>query len=158
MLSDLCFRVPDPVSWAARLCGWRQKLWLLPWKGRSCCTTKESSHSPKEEERNTGCREAQQASWVPWACTELWDSEWELSVHGWTWKDVYFISDPCPASLVSGHHLLQFSEVSSAFSVKQKSWNLSREAQRDWLTMCPRKGQVNGSGFEREEYVVKIKG
>lgn len=157
MLSDLCFCVPDPVSWAVKLSGWCQRPWLLPWKGRSCCATKKSSHSPKKEEGNTGCREVQQASWDPWVCTELWDSEWELSVHGWTQKDVYFMGDPCPASLVSGH-LLQFSEVSSAFSVKQESWNPSRESQRDWLTMCPRKGQVKGSGFERKEYVVKTKG
>lgn len=124
-------------------------------RGCGCCHGKEGAaalpRSPLTAQRRS------KTSWDPWACTELWESEWELSVPGWTRKDVYFISDPCPASPVSGH-LLQFSEVSSAFSVKQESWNPSREAQRDWLTMCPRKGQVKGSGFDRKEYVVKTKG
>lgn len=51
-----------------------------------------------------------------------------------------------PANLVS-YHLLQFSEVSSAFSAKQESWNTRREAQRDWPTMSPRKGQVKGQAL-----------
>lgn len=60
------------------------------------------------------------------------------------------------AKLVS-YHLLQFSEVSSAFSAKQESWNPRRQAQGDWPTVCPRKGQVKGQALN-ERNTVKTKG